>query len=90
MEYTIDPDYLLYKYSGILLHLYFSVWTLFIVGEKLVEVEKLQLQKHHQDLKNDAKSVEAKMLMYQRKYEAQKQAELQAQVSVKSFHYCVL
>lgn len=63
---------------------------LFIVGEKLVEVEKLQLQKHRQDLQNDTKSVEAKMLMYQRKYEAQKQADLQAQVSVKSFSYCFL
>ena len=54
---------------------------LIILVDKLAELEQSQLRKHLRNIENDAQSVEGKMLMYQRKYEAQKQAELQAQVT---------
>jgi len=50
------------------------------LNEKLIDVEKLQLEKHKNAFNNDTKNIEAKMLSYQRKCEAQKQAELKAEI----------
>ena len=54
--------------------------TILLAERKLLAVEEEVLRKAVSDLKSDSVSVEARMLAYQRKYEAEKRAELKAEV----------
>ncbi|XP_065669058.1 centriole and centriolar satellite protein OFD1 isoform X8 [Hydra vulgaris] len=50
------------------------------LDQKLLDVERFQYKKIQHHLKEDAESLEAKVLVFQRKYDMQKRAELEAEI----------
>ena len=63
-------------------YFYIMFNTFHILDQKLLNVERLQLQKFQVNLHEDSESLQAKVLSFQRKYETQKRAELKAEVNI--------